>query len=147
MSSSSISTLSNAQSVRSNPLRELAQLAIQIQTGSQDLTSYELVLGDANISYVQIGAAQILQTVHNLMRASITTDTNVNPLFTRDVRHNLRNQIAVVKGFSDLMKMDLPENHPAQSKLSRIGDRAMQFVEVLDFIKETAENAQLPMAS
>ena len=131
-----------------NPLRRLSQLAIQIQAGAQDLIGYELFFGEENIGYVHTGANSMLDSVHNLMRSAVESETG-NPLLSQDARHDLRNQVAIVKGFADLMKMDLPTNHPARTMLDRLTERSTDFVEILDQIKITAcdeLDEPLPMA-
>ncbi len=132
-----------------NPLRQLAQISIQVQTGAKELVGYELLLGEESISYVHSGAASMVESIQNLVRNSAGSP-DVNPLFSQDVRHDLRNQVAVVKGFTDLMRMDLPEEHSVQEMLGDLSSKTKEFVEVLDSIKtvaETVENDQLPMAS
>ncbi len=119
-------------------LRRLAQLAIQVQTGARELIGYELLLGDENVGYVHTGACSMVDSIQNLMRTEAAADGD-NPLFSQDVRHDLRNQVAVVKGFSDLMRMDLPVNHTVHHMLERLTLRTAEFVEILDSIKITAE--------
>jgi len=50
----------------------------------------------------------------------------------REIRHDFRNKLAVVKGFSDLMKMDLPESHSALMLLQRLTERCTRFSILLD---------------
>ncbi|MEM1294207.1 MAG: hypothetical protein AAGH89_02510 [Verrucomicrobiota bacterium] len=134
-----------------NPLRQLAQLSIQVQTGAKDLVGYELLLGEENISYVHSGAESMVETVQNLIRCCGSNGSEGNPLMSQDVRHDLRNQVAVVKGFTDLMKMDLPAEHTVQSMLGGLSSKTKEFVEVLDSIKMQVEDMSvqesLPMAS
>lgn len=121
-----------------NPLRQLAQLSIQVQTEAKELVGYELLLGEENISYVHSGAASMVETIQNLIRTS-SGASDANPLVSQDVRHDLRNQVAVVKGFTDLMRMDLPEEHSAQTMLGDLSAKTKEFVEVLDSIKMQVE--------
>ncbi len=131
-----------------NPLRQLAQVTLQVQSEANELLGYELLLGEENISFVVIGAKSMVETVQNLMASSAGGNGEENPLLSQDVRHDLRNQVAVVKGFSELMKMDLPSDHDMEGMLGSIGQLTRDFVEILDSMKYTTTVAEaLPMAS
>ncbi len=133
-----MSELSLAAAER-NPLHELAQVASQIQSGVTSLTDYKIMLDDENVSFVEEGASRMINRVHDLMRDTITAEDDGDPLFCRDIRHDLRNQIAVVKGFSELIRLDLPNNHVASSTLDRISKRSRRFVEILDEARDRSE--------
>jgi len=133
-----MSDLSLAANER-NPLHELAQVATQIQSGVEDLSGYKPLLGDENVNYVEEGTHNMMNRVHSIMRDIITKADDDNPLFCRDIRHDLRNQIAVVKGFSELIRLDLPNSHVASSTLDRISKRSREFVAILDEARDRAE--------
>lgn len=134
-----MSDLSLAAAER-NPIHELAQIASQIQSGVTDLSGYKNLLGDENVNYVEEGATNMMSRVHSIVRATITGEDEDNPLFSRDVRHDLRNHIAVVKGFSELIRLDLPNSHVASACLDRISKRSRQFVEILDQARDRSED-------
>ena len=150
MSSSSNSSNQAVSFESGVALRKLSELASQIRTHAQDLAGYELILGDENIFYAQSGADTVTETIQNLLRASFASSSSDSPLFTREVRHDLRNHIAVVKGFSDLMMMDVPPEHPSVATLQQVLASARDFVEVLDAAKDratTSDSESLPIAS
>ena len=74
----------------------------------------------------------------NLMRESLASTSNRNLLLDQEIRHDLRNKVAVVKGFSDLMLDDAPDGHPSIQVLDQIVARSRQFVGVLDQAKAEA---------
>lgn len=130
-------------------LRELAQIAIQVQSDAQQLIGFELYFGEENIGYVHFGANSILESIHNLMRESLSSTSDDNLLYDQEIRHDLRNKVAVVKGFSDLMRMDVPDAHPSSPVLDQIIGRSVEFVDVLDQAKSDASSGEelLAMAS
>lgn len=143
------------QNSNSNPteaaysLRDLAQVAIQVQADAQALIGFELYFGEENIGYVQFGSNSMLESIHNLMRESLSSPKNGNLLLDREIRHDLRNRVAVVKGFSDLMRMEAPDNHPSAEVLDKIINRSRDFVDMLDRAKAEADGCEelLAMAS
>ncbi len=114
-----------------NALHQLSQLTVQIQSASQDLVGYEIFFGEDNVDYVQSGAESMMAAIQGLL----ADDNGVNLLADREIRHDLRNKVAVVKGFSDLMKMDLPESHSANGMLERLTSRCSEFIVILDRVK------------
>lgn len=133
------STTRHGSAASDHLLRDLAQVAIQVQADAQNLIGHELLLNEENIGYVRFGASSLLESVHNLMRSSLQPQSPGEPLLDREIRHDLRNKVAVVKGFSDLMRMDSPEDHQVSRVLDGIIERSRQFVEVLDNAKAEAQ--------
>jgi len=109
-------------------LSQLSQLTIQIHTTALDVNGYELFFGSESASYAIEGAEAILAIMQNLLRGP---EPEV-ALGCREIRHDFRNKLAVVKGFGDLMKMDLPPSHPAGIVLDRLGERCTAFAALLD---------------
>ncbi len=112
----------------SAPISQLSQLTIQIHTAAIDLNRYETYFGSESIGYAIQGAESMLHSLQGLMGS---TDPETL-LGSRDTRHDFRNKLAVVKGFGDLMKMDLPDGHPALYTLDRLTERCTQFSILLD---------------
>ncbi|MFT5467501.1 MAG: signal transduction histidine kinase [Verrucomicrobiales bacterium] len=140
--------ISNQQRTHSaSSLRDLAQVAIQVQADAQALIGFELYFGEENIGYVHFGANSMLESIHNLMRESLKSAKNGNLLLDREIRHDLRNRVAVVKGFSDLMRMEAPDDHPSAEVLDQIIKRSRHFVDMLDGAKSVADDELLAMAS
>jgi len=118
----------NETSFYANPLSQLSQLTIQIHSAALDLTSYESFFGAENIGYVLEGAQSMMAALQEILRSS---DPEVL-LGGREVRHDFRNKLAVVRGFGDLMKMDLPESHSSLMLLHRLTERCTRFSTLLD---------------
>lgn len=57
---------------------------------------------------------------------------------SKEKRHDLRNHAAVVKGFSDLILMDLPVAHSARPQLEDLAAKCMEFVHLLDEHRDAA---------
>ena len=117
-----------------------------VQTDAQALIGFELYFGEENIGYVHFGANSMLESIHNLMRESLSSPDNGNLLLDREIRHDLRNRVAVVKGFSDLMRMEAPDDHPSARVLDQIIGRSREFVDLLDgakFEADCPEDAEL----
>lgn len=67
-----------------------------------------------------------------LVGEALGSATDADSGLTRDRRHDLRNHVAVVKGFCDLILMDLPRQHSARPQLEDLSGKAMDFVRLLD---------------
>jgi hypothetical protein len=112
----------------SGSLSQLSQLTIQIHTAALDLNGYDLFFGSENAAYAVEGAEAMLGILQNLLRGPQPEVV----LGCRETRHDFRNKLAVVKGFSDLMRMDLPPSHPAGIVLDRLSERCLTFSALLD---------------
>lgn len=115
-------------SFQSNPISQLSQLTIQIQTTALDLSNYACFSGSENIEFILQGAAEMMATLQTVLGGA-------NPegkLGERETRHDFRNKLAVVKGFGDLIKMDLPQSHGAYLPLQRLSERCTRFSAILD---------------
>tara|TARA_R110002096_G_scaffold206192_10_gene392388 strand:- start:6255 stop:6581 length:327 start_codon:yes stop_codon:yes gene_type:complete len=105
------------------------------------------MLGDEHITYVREAAMGMLQKLHAMMHACVSMSTNgqevVNPLENKDERHDMRNQVAVVRGFSDLMLMDVPPGHQSAQILDHLRNLADSYCGVLDQIKSADEHVNV----
>jgi hypothetical protein len=118
----------NEPPYQSNPISQLSQLTIQIQSTALDLSNYECFIGSENIGFIMEGTEQMMFALQNVLGGP-------NPegkLGERETRHEFRNKLAVIKGFGDLIKMDLPQNHAAFLPLQRLSERCTRFSAVLD---------------
>ncbi len=115
-------------SFQANPLSQLSQLTIQIQTTAADLTNYECFFGAENIGYITQGADEMMCALQTVLSGGEPE----SKLGERETRHDFRNKLAVVKGFGDLMKMDLPQSHAAFMLLQRLTERCTRFSTLLD---------------
>lgn len=116
-------------------LPALRQLAVQMQQLGDHLPPFSAVLGAENVAYVRDTSVAMVRKLDEL------STKGGNPLQDKDVRHDLRNQVAVVKGFSDLMRMELPAGHavvPSVRQLIAVSD---QFVIALDTVRTVDENS------
>jgi len=110
-------------------LPALRQLAVQMQQLGDHLPPFSSVLGAENVAYVRDTSGAMIRKLDELAKG------DGNPLQDKDVRHDLRNQVAVVKGFSDLMRMELPAGHavvPSVRQLIAVSD---QFIAALDTVR------------
>lgn len=114
--------------LQANPLSQLSQLTIQIHTAAIDLSGYESYFGSESVGYVLQGAEAMMGALQSVLGS----DAPETKLGERETRHDFRNKLAVVKGFGDLMKMDLPESHAALIILQRLSERCMRFSALLD---------------
>lgn len=117
-------------------MKELTHLAIRMKSVSEQLTGHELVLSDEGVSHINVASEDILQMLHNLTREAVTSD--ISPLLDREIRHDIRNRLAAVKGFADVMQMDLVEGHVTKPVLQEISGLGGRFDQVLDEVKEAA---------
>lgn len=113
-------------------LPSLQQLTAQMRQLGEHLPPFTGVLDADNIAFVRYTSAAIVKSLETLAAKP------GNPLEDRDVRHDLRNQVAVVKGFADLMMMDIPSSHAVAPSLKQLGILADQFVTQLDSVKQEA---------
>lgn len=113
-------------------LPQLRELSNQIRDLGISLKAASVELGEENVAFV-VGTSAELE--HFMSRLSITPESP-DPLGSRELRHDLRNKVAVVKGFSDLMRMDLSPNHRWANLLDRLIMLSDQFVEVLDSARD-----------
>ncbi len=120
-------------------LHQLWNLSAQIQHTGDYLPPHRELLGDEHITYVRDAAVGMLQKLQAMMQHCVALATTgqpvTNPLENKDERHDMRNQIAVVRGFSDLMLMDVPHGHQAGAILVHLRDLADHYCQVLDQIK------------
>ncbi len=120
-------------------LYQLWNLSAQIQQTAEHLPQYQQQLGEEHIAYVREASYGILQSLHGMMQSCVAMATEgktvVNPLEDREGRHDMRNQIAVVKGFSDLMMMDVDRSHPAMQVLDHLRTLSDQYCSLLDSVK------------
>lgn len=124
-------------------LHQLAGLAQQMQQHAAELPPYTSEFGDEHIGYVVESSASILSKLQNMMQSCLSAaapgTVAPNPMVNKDIRHDMRNMIAVVKGFSELMQMDAGAGHPANGSLSTLRTLSDQFVSLLDDIKASSE--------
>lgn len=125
-------------------LHQLMHITTQMQQTGEHLPPYVELFGDEHIGYVRNGSKAIAETLQNMMQSCITVANGgpgaANPLECKDARHDMRNQVAVVKGFSDLMLMDVDNTHPSAPVLDHLRKLSDQFVRLLDQIKATVES-------
>lgn len=128
-------------------LHQLWNLSSQIHQTSDYLPHHRALLGDEHIAYVRDAALGMLQKLHAMMHSCVSMSSNgqeiVNPLENKEERHDMRNQVAVVRGFSDLMLMDAPEGHQASQILEHLRNLADSYCSVLDQIKTTDEQVNV----
>ena len=124
-------------------IQQLAQLVQQMQQMGEYLPPFEAVLTAENVAFVRDGATDLAHKLHNMWQSCLTSvgpdGTAPNPLECKDLRHDLRNNVAVVRGFSDLMMMDVPEGHQITPVLDHLRVLSDQFVQVLDAVKAELE--------
>ena len=111
-------------------LPTLRQLTVQMRQLGDHLPPFAGVLDPENIAYVRDTSTAIITVLDGLAAQP------GNPLEDREVRHDLRNQVAVVKGFSDLMMMDITPSHTVAPALKQLGALADQFVAQLDTVRQ-----------
>lgn len=109
-------------------VRQIAQLAVLIQAATIDLSGYEIFFGPENVGYIREGADKMVR----LMGEVLAGDGERGPDMNREQRHDLRNHVAVVKGFCELILMDLPWEHSARPELESISEQCREFVRLLD---------------
>ena len=120
-------------------LHQLAHLSQQIRQQASELPAYSRDFGGEHIRYVMDTSVSIGEKLRNIAQTCLAAASSgsapINPLVNRDVRHDMRNLIAVVKGFSELMQMDISPGHPADTALRALCKMSDEFVIVLDQIK------------
>ena len=109
-------------------VRQIAQLAVLIQAATCDLSGYEIFFGPENVSYIREGADKMVCVMGEVLASGGERGPDMN----REQRHDLRNHVAVVKGFCDLILMDLPWEHSARFDLESISGQCKEFVRLLD---------------
>ena len=124
-----------APQMSASVLPTLKQLTLQMRQLGEHLPPYAGVLDPDNIAYIRDTSAALIGVLDGLSVKS------GNPLGDRDVRHDLRNQVAVVKGFADLMMMDITPAHVVAPALKQLGVLADQFVAQLDSVKQESGGA------
>lgn len=126
-----------------NSLQQLAQLAQVLQQHASVLSAYRADFGSEHIGYVIDTSASILGKLQNMMQSCLAAvppgGVARNPMVCKDARHDMRNLIAVVKGFSELMQMDGGPSHPADQNLQSLRTLSDQFVQILDQVKAVAD--------
>lgn len=123
-----------------NSLHQLTALAQQMQQHAAVLPPHVADFGDEHIGYVVDTSGSILEKLQNMMQSCLSAGGPIaNPLESREIRHDMRNLIAVIKGFSELMQMDANAEHPANNSLTTLRTLSDQFVEILDQIKATSD--------
>jgi len=128
-------------------LQDLQQLANRILLGARSLTQFQDVLKDDQVKLVLDSAEDIIR---QLEPALAHNDPNSeNPVETKKCRHDIRNQLAVIRGFTDLMAMECPDDHPAASLLEDLMNCSDKMVEDLEQVvgKSPEEGPQDPFAS
>ena len=132
-------------------LHQLAGLAQQMQQHAAVLPPHAAEFGDEHIGYVVDTSASILEKLQNMMQSCISTATPgveaPNPMASKEIRHDMRNLIAVVKGFSELMQMDASAGHPANNSLTTLRTLSDQFVALLDDIKASSPGDAMAAAA
>ncbi|MFT5465599.1 MAG: signal transduction histidine kinase [Verrucomicrobiales bacterium] len=132
-------------------LHQLAGLTQQMQQHAALLPAHTAEFGDEHIGYVVDTSANILGKIQNLMQSCLNTVASgsiaPNPMANKDVRHDMRNLIAVVKGFSELMQMDAAPDHPLYNTFSTLRTLSDQFVALLDDIKASSDDVSMAAAA
>jgi len=113
-------------------LMQLGQMAYQLQQLSGQLSSHQHSLEAEFVGYVQEGSANLLNKLHELANQCMRESSGVDPLDDRRVRHDVKNLMAVPKGFTDLLLLDIQEANPAVSLLLGIQDGLERFQHLLD---------------
>jgi hypothetical protein len=119
-------------------LPALRQLAVQMQQLGDHLPPFAAVLGADNVAYVRDSSGSLVRMVEEL------AGRGGNPLQDKEVRHDLRNLVAVVKGFSDLMRMDLPASHAVSPSVRQLISLSDQFIAALDTVRGPGEASAAP---
>jgi len=109
-------------------IRQIAQLSVLLQSAAHELSDFAVFFGAENVSHIRTGAADLVRASGGLLTAHTETGAGLS----RDLRHDLRNHVAVVKGFADLILMDLPRNHSARGMLENLSRQSLDFVALLD---------------
>lgn len=84
------------------------------------------------MDYIRQGAGKMVWVVGEALGTASGSETGPGECLSRDQRHDLRNHVAVVKGFSDLILMDLPWGHSARPELDDLSAKCTKFVHLLD---------------
>lgn len=120
----------------SSTLLHLCDLSTEIKNLSDLLASASADLGDDGVGFVMGSSADLHRSVSQL--ASERQGGNL--LESRELRHDLRNKVAVIKGFCDLMCMDLAQGGHWARILSRLMELSDLFVSQLDSTKDRCGN-------
>ncbi|MEO0446705.1 MAG: hypothetical protein AAF191_11585 [Verrucomicrobiota bacterium] len=104
-----------------------------IQAKAIDVSDYEAFFGPENVQYIREGADSMVRLVGGLLER---TEKTADWLLDGELRHDLRNHIAVVKGFSDLILLDLPREHSARPMMENLSGVCAEYVKRLDYHRE-----------
>lgn len=118
-------------------LLQLRQLSTDLRGAGDLLAHGSAELGEDNVEFV-VNAAVDLESIMNELTQRAGAE---NPLESRQLRHDLRNKVAIVKGFSDLMQMDASPSGPWAGILARLMDVSDKFVDLLDTVKDHSGQA------
>ncbi len=127
-------------------LQDLHQLAVRILSGARSLSQLLDVLNADQVKLVTDSAESIMEE----LKPALSHDTpgELNPIETKKCRHDIRNQLAVIRGFTDLMLMECPEDHAVCSTLEDLMDCSDKMVEDLEQVcNKSPEGPQDPFAS
>lgn len=113
-------------------LMQLGQMAYQLQQLASQLSAHHHSLDAEFVGYVQEGSANLLNKLHELANRCVHEQNATDPLDDRRVRHDVKNIMAVPKGFTDLLIIDIEEGHPAVNTLLSIQDGLERFQHLLD---------------
>lgn len=127
-------------------LQDLHQLAHRILSGTRSLSQHLDVLNPDQVKLVTDSAESIMREMEPALAHNNPGEPN--PIETKKSRHDIRNQLAVIRGFADLMYMESPEGHPVCPILEEIMDCSDKMVEDLEQVcNKSADGPSDPFAS
>jgi len=116
----------------SSKLHSLAEIASRIRASSFCLEHSDESLDPENVGFVVDTARSMDEQLNSSAESS-------DPLQSKELRHDLRNLVSVIRGFSDLMRMEVTEGGPEAQALDEIVELSDRFVSELDQVKEFAD--------
>lgn len=114
---------------QSEILHTLNQLALQICQRVQDLSTHSALLDPEQLTHISESAQAV--------KAGVDTSAGAT-LDNKETRHDIRNQLAVIRGFSDLLQLENPPSHPATPILEDLISYCDEMVTSLDALTEAS---------
>ncbi len=119
--------------MKASLFQTLRLISVQIQQLGEHLSPFNAELGEDNTGHVRRTSASLLAALDELSARPGA------PFEDREVRHDLRNQIAVVKGFAELMQLEVGMAHVVSPSLRQIVLLSDEFVAALNAVRSPAE--------
>ncbi len=124
------------ESESTQSLSHLRSMAEQLDLLSGHLVPFAEELDADNVQFVRGAAEALVKELEAMEARASVSGWEQHPLSDREARHDVRNRIAVVSGFSDLMLMDVSGTHVTAAPLRELRSIAGEFVKELDALRE-----------